>query len=148
MGMHTTIHGKTSTEVNGQSGKWVPILVNDEGQLSMALLEGELTTFNRMAGGAIVKYVDVSADGQAVTGECIVYGVKCISGTTPTLVGYDNTSATGTAMISTGSATAETFYPLVGLNGAASTGVICNTGFYVDLGGTNPVFRVFYVDAV
>lgn len=146
--MHTTVHGKTSTETNGQSGKWIPLLVNEAGQLAIAELAGELAQFNRLAGGSIVNYVDISATGQAVTGPCIVYGVKSISGTTPTLVGYDNTSAAGTPMITTGTATAETFYPLVGLLGAANTGVQLTNGFYATLGGTTPVFRVFYVDAV
>jgi hypothetical protein len=148
MGAHATIHGKTTTETNGQSGKWVPIQTNDAGQISIAELAGELATYNRMAGGSIVQYLDISADGVAVTGPCIVYGVKCISGTTPTFIGYDNVTASGTAMITTGTATAETFYPLLGLNAAGSTGVICSTGFYADVGGTSPVFRLFYVSAV
>lgn len=148
MGQHATIHGRNSTETNGQAGKWIPIQVNDAGQLSIAELAGEVAQFNRMAGGSIVNYVDVTATGQAVAGPCVVYGVKAISGTTPTFTGYDNTSATGNTMIATGTATAETFYPLVGLNGAAATGVVCTTGFYATLTGTSPIFRVFYVAAV
>lgn len=41
MGQHATIHGKTAEEWNGQPGRWLPISVNSDGQLQLALISGE-----------------------------------------------------------------------------------------------------------
>ncbi len=113
-----------------------------------SLLNGELAQFNRMAGGAIVQYVDISADGvpAGMSTPCIFYGAMCISGTTPTLALYDAASATGDAILSTGTATAGTFYPAAGVGGVG-LGVLLNIGGFADVGGTTPKFRIFFVPA-
>ena len=142
MGMHVTIHGKTSTPANGASGTWQPLLVNDAGQLSIAMLNGELAQFNRLAGGPVMKYAAVSADGIVVTGPAIFYGVKVVTAGTNITI-YDNTAASGTALITTEStATAGAILTPAGVG----AGVLMNNGIYADI--TLGTYIVFYVDAV
>lgn len=142
MGQHATIHGKTTEAFNGQDGKWVPLRTNTSGQLSIAPLAGELPQFNRLAGGAIVKYAAVSADGIVVSGPAIFYGVKVLTAGTNITV-YDNTAGSGTALLSTeATATAGAFLSPAG----AGVGVLMNNGIYVDL--TLGTYIVYYAEAV
>lgn len=141
MGQHVTMHGKTVEPFNGQDGKWVPINANSSGQIATQLLYGELAQMNRLAGGAIVKYASVSADGIVTSGPAIFYGVKVITAGTNITV-YDNTAASGTSLLTTEStAAAGTILTPAG----PGVGVLCNTGIYVDL--TLGTYLVFYVDA-
>lgn len=135
MGQHATIHGKNSIEANGADGTWQPIRVNTAGQLNIGLLNGELTQFNRLAGGPIVKYASVTADGIVVNGPAILYGVVLIAAGTMANI-YDNTAASGTVLIPSTTAS-------VNFGGA---GVLCNNGIYADW--TSGTWLVLYVDAV
>lgn len=142
MGQHATMHGKTTEAFNGQDGKWVPLRTNTSGQLTIAPLAGELPQFNRLAGGAVLKYAAVSADGVVVSGPAIFYGVKVLTAGTNITV-YDNTAASGTALLSAeASATAGAIlYPA-----GPGNGVLMLNGIYVDL--TLGTYIVYYVDAV
>jgi len=142
MATHVTLHGKNDTPANGADGTWQPVKVNAAGQLSIAMLNGELAQFNRLAGGAIVQYSAVSADGIVVTGPAIFYGVKVVTAGTNITV-YDNTAASGTALITTETtATAGAILTPAGVG----TGVLMNNGIYVDL--TLGTYIVYYAPAV
>lgn len=143
MGQHVTMHGKTTEDFNGQSGKWVPLSVNSVGQISTQLLAGELQQFNRQAGGPVVKHSAViSADAAIVSGPAIFYGVKVVTGGT-TITVYDSTTAAGTAVITAeGTTTAgSVIYPA-----GPGVGVLMDNGIYLDL--TLGTYIVYYVDAV
>jgi hypothetical protein len=139
MSQHVTLHGKTSQEFNGQDGKWIPVKVNDAGQLSISALAGEISQLNRLAGGAITKYAVVSADTAVVTGPAILYGIFCTSAGTMAGV-YDNVTATGNLLIPSSALTAGQSV----LFGGA--GILCTTGIFADW--TSGTFLVLYVDAV
>jgi len=143
MGQHSTMHGKTVEDFNGQSGKWVPIAVNSSGQIATQLLAGELQQFNRQAGGPIVKHSAViSADAAVISGPVIFYGVKVVTAGTSITV-YDNTAASGTAVITTEATTAAgtVVYPA-----GPGVGVLMDTGIYLDL--TLGTYIVYYVDVI
>ena len=130
MAQHATIHGKTTTETNGQTGIWIPIQANNSGQMVIAPINGELSQFNRLAAGAICSHsVVISADGIVVNGPAILYSIKVVTAGTNITV-YDNTAASGTAVITTeGTATAGALlYPA-----GPGVGVLMNTGIYCDL---------------
>jgi hypothetical protein len=99
------------------------------------LLTGELQQFNRLAGGPIVKYAIVGADGPVVAGPAILYGAYLLSA--GTLAGvYDNASAaSGNLLIPSTTAS-------VHFNGA---GVLCNNGIFADW--TSGSWLILYVDA-
>lgn len=99
------------------------------------LLAGELQQFNRLAGGAIVKYASVGADTAVVSGPAILYGIVLIAAGTMANV-YDNTAASGTVLIPSTTAT-------VMFNGV---GVLCNNGIYADW--TSGTWLVLYAEAV
>lgn len=143
MGMHTTIHGKTTEDFNGQSGKWVPVGVNSLGQLSTQLAAGELQQFNRQAGGPIVQHSAViSADAAVVPNSAILYGIKVVTAGTSITV-YDSLTAAGTAVITAEATTAAgtMIYPA-----GPGVGVLMENGIYLDL--TTGTYIVYYVDAV
>ena len=142
MGMHVTLHGKNDTPFNGADGSWQPVKVNAAGQLSIAMLNGELAQYNRLAGGAIVQYAAVSADGIVVTGPAIFYGIKVVTAGTSITV-YDNTAASGTALIT---AEATTSAGALITPAGVGTGVLMANGIYVDL--TLGTYIVYYVPAV
>lgn len=83
----------------------------------------------------------VTADGQVITGPCIVYGFVTTAGTSPTLALYDGTSTSGT-LIYGGGAT-ETAGAIKNLSAA----IYCATGLYADVGGTSPAFTVYALAA-
>jgi hypothetical protein len=143
MAQHATIHGKTTVETNGQSGVWIPTQVNTNGQLVIAPLNGELSQFNRLAGGAIVKHSAViAADAAVFSAPVIFYGVKVVTAGTSITV-YDNTAASGTAVI-TAEATATAgaiIYPA-----GPGVGVLMNNGLYLDL--TLGTYIILYADQV
>lgn len=134
MGQHATMHGKTVESFNGQDGKWVPINANSSGQLAIQLLSGELQQFNRLAGGAVVKYATVTADTLVVSGPAILYGIVNIAAGTMASV-YDSTSASGTVLIPSGTASVN----------FGGMGVLCNNGIFADW--TSGTWLVLYVDA-
>lgn len=134
MGQHVTMHGKTVESFNGQDGKWVPINANSSGQLAIQLLSGELQQFNRLAGGAVVKYATVTADTLVVSGPAILYGIVNIAAGTMASV-YDSTSASGTVLIPSGTASVN----------FGGMGVLCNNGIFADW--TSGTWLVLYVDA-
>lgn len=94
MGQHATMHVKSTEDFNGQDGKWLPARGNVAGQLSIALLAGELQSLNRLAGGAIYNYTNVGADTLVSSTPAIFGGIICL--TNGTMAGiYDNTAASG-----------------------------------------------------
>ena len=138
MGMHVTLHGKNETPFNGADGSWQPVKVNSNGQLSIALLNGELTQFNRLAGGPIVQYAVVTSDATGLnvaSGPAILYGVVLIAAGTMANV-YDGVTATGNVLIPSTTAT-------VTFNGM---GVLCNNGITCDW--TSGTWLVLYAPAV
>lgn len=67
------------------------------------LLAGEMQDVNRLAGGAISGYTSVAASaGQTVkAGVGVLYGIKVITvGTSPTIEVWDNTTGSGTKLMS------------------------------------------------
>lgn len=139
MGMHTTIHGKTVESFNGQSGKWVPIKVEADGSLSIALLAGELQQFNRTAAGPIVEYAVVTSDATGLnvaSGPAILYGLIRTSASGDIVGVYNGVTATGDVVI--GAATDSVAF--------AGMGVICDTGITVDW--TSGTWLVLYVPQV
>jgi hypothetical protein len=142
MGMHTTIHGKNSTPANGASGTWQPISVNASGQLVVAPLSGELTQFNRLAGGPVAAYANKTATGVVQAAPCIVYGynVTVAMSAAATTV-YDNASAaSGTVLfvIPASTAVGQYFFPV---------GVLATAGLYASFAGTGTV-NFLYAPAV
>ena len=138
MGMHATIHGKNSTPANGADGTWQPIKVNAAGQLEIATLNGELSQFNRLAGGPIVQYAVVTSDATGLnvaSGPAILYGIVLISAGTMASV-YDGVTATGNVLIP--STTATTTF-----NGI---GILCNNGITCDW--TSGTWLVLYAPSV
>lgn len=134
MGMHVTLHGKNSTPVNGQDGSWQPVKVNASGQLSIALLNGELTQFNRLAGGPIAPYVNKTASAVLSAVPCIVYGyVVTVAMSAAATTVYDNASAaSGTVLfvIPASTAVGQYMFPV---------GMIATAGAYASFAGTGTV---------
>lgn len=138
MGMHVTLHGKNDTPFNGADGSWQPVKVNSAGQLSIAMLNGELAQFNRLAAGPIVQYAVVTSDATGLnvaSGPAILYGVILITAGTMAAV-YDGVTATGNVLIPSTTAT-------VTFNGM---GVLCNNGITCDW--TSGTWLVLYAPAV
>lgn len=134
MGMHVTIHGKTTEAFNGQDGKWVPLRTNTSGQLEIAALSGELPQFNRLAAGPIASYVNLTASGVVANAPCIVYGyvVTTAMSAAATTV-YDNASAaSGTALFVIPASTAVGTYIF-------PVGVLTTAGAYASFAGTGTV---------
>lgn len=133
MGMHATIHGKTSIPANGQDGTWQPIRINSAGQVEIAAISGELTQFNRIAGGNIANYTTLSASGSVASAPCIIYGyiVTTAMSAAATTV-YDNTSASGNVLFVIPASTAVGVYQF-------PVGVITNIGAYASFAGTGSV---------
>ena len=124
-------------------GKMTDVALDAGGSVSVALLAGELQQFNRQAGGPIVQKAYVSADGIAVTGACIFYGIKVLTTGTSVDV-HDALSAVAGTEVIDGEAT--TTLGAVLTAGGAGIGVLMDTGIYVNLtGGT---YLVLYVPAV
>jgi hypothetical protein len=139
MGQHATMHVKSTEDFNGQDGKWIPARGNVAGQLSLALLAGELQQFNRLAGGAIaLKSATISADGVVVTGPCIFYGVKIVTAGTSITV-YDSLTASGQTVIN-GEAT--TSAGAIITPAGPGVGVIMTNGIFLDL--TLGTYIVYY----
>ena len=134
MGMHVTVHGKTTESFNGQDGKWIPLRTNSAGQIEIATLAGELTQFNRLAGGNIAQYVNLTADGVVANTPCIIYGyiVTTAMSAAATTV-YDNASAaSGTVLFVIPASTAVGQYSF-------PVGVLTTAGAYADFAGTGTV---------
>lgn len=138
MANNVLMQGKLNTDRT----KVQEVFVNSGGQLISALLNGELQQFNRLAGGAIVSYAAVSADGIVITGPCIFYGVKVVTAGTSITV-YDNTAASGTAVMTT---EATTTAGAVLTPAGVGVGVLMSNGIYVDL--TTGTYLVYYVPVV
>jgi hypothetical protein len=106
-------------------------------------LAGELAQFNRMAGGAICEYVDITADGFAVNTECLYYGLRVIVAGTSAIL-YDNTTNSGNIIFSgsttSPAAAADMMVP------PSDVGVEMQNGVYADLTGGGTI-RVFYARA-
>jgi hypothetical protein len=107
------------------------------------ILSGEQPQYNRMAGGAIVEYVDVVADGFAVNTQCLYYGMRVIVAGTSAIL-YDNTTNSGNIIFSgsttSAAAAADMMVP------PSSVGVEMQNGVYVDLTGGGTL-RIFYARA-
>lgn len=134
MGQHATIHGKNTTAAHGASGTWVPITANDAGQLSIQLLNGELTQFNRMAGGNISPYVNLTASGIVSATPAIIYGyIVTVAMSAAATTVYDNASAaSGTVLFVIPASTAVGVYLF-------PTGILTNNGAYASFAGTGTV---------
>lgn len=100
------------------------------------LLQGELSQFNRLAGGAIVSASPVSADTLVVSGPAIYYGAFCLGAGTMASI-YDNTAASGKVLLASQAGSANTFY------GVPGVGVQCANGIYADW--TSGSWLVLYV---
>jgi len=138
MGMHVTLHGKNDTPFNGADGSWQPVKVNAAGQLSIAMLNGELAQFNRLAGGPITQYAVVTSDATGLnvaSGPAILYGIVLIAAGTMANV-YDGTTAAGNVLIP--STTATTTF--------GGIGVLCVNGITCDW--TSGTWLVLYAPAV
>jgi len=138
MGMHVTLHGKNDTPANGADGTWQPVKVNAAGQLSIAMLNGELAQFNRLAAGPIVQYAVVTSDATGLNvaaGPAILYGIVLIAAGTMANV-YDGVTATGNILIPSTTATI-TF---------SGMGVLCTNGITCDW--TSGTWLVLYAPAV
>lgn len=137
MGMHVTVHGKTTESFNGQDGKWIPLRTNTAGQIEIAAISGEYPQFNRLAASPIVKYAVVTSDATGLnvaSGPAILYGVVLIAAGTMASV-YDGVTATGNVLIPSTTAT-------VNFNGM---GVLCTNGITCDW--TSGTWLVLYADA-
>ena len=134
MGMHVTLHGKNDTPANGADGTWQPVKVNAAGQLSIAMLNGELAQFNRLAGGSIAQYVNLAASGVVANAPCIVYGyIVTVAMSAAATTVYDNASAaSGTALFVIPASTAVGQYSF-------PVGVITTAGAYASFAGTGTV---------
>jgi len=134
MGMHVTLHGKNDTPANGADGTWQPVKVNAAGQLSIAMLNGELAQFNRLAGGSVASYVNLTASGVVANAPCIVYGyiiTSAMSAAASTV--YDNASAaSGTVLFVIPASTGVGQYSF-------PVGVITTAGAYASFAGTGTV---------
>lgn len=123
-------------------GTMTDVSLDANGNVSVALLAGELQQFNRLAGGPIVQKAYISADGVAVSGPCIFYGIKVLTAGTAIDVHDALTAVAGTEVID-GEATTTAGAVLT--PGGAGIGVLMDTGVYVNLtGGT---YHVLYVPA-
>jgi hypothetical protein len=114
------------------------VQLDANGNLSVALLAGELQQFNRQAGGPICQYAVVTSDATGLnvaSGPAILYGVVMIAAGTMTSV-YDGVTATGNVLIPS---TTATFM----FNGA---GILCNNGITCDW--ASGTWLVLYVPAV
>lgn len=103
------------------------------------LLQGELSQFNRLAGGAIVSAALVGADATVVSGPCVYYGAFCLATGTMAAI-YDNTAASGTKLLDSQVGAANTFY------GVPGVGIQCANGIYADY--TSGSWLVLYVAGV
>ena len=134
MGMHVTLHGKNDTPFNGQDGSWQPVKVNAAGQLSIAMLNGELAQFNRLAAGSVASYVNLTASGVVANAPCIVYGyiiTTAMSAAATTI--YDNASAaSGTVLYTIPASTGVGQYTF-------PVGIITTAGAYASFAGTGTV---------
>lgn len=102
---------------------------------------GQDDTLNRHFGGDLASPVRVTADGQVVVGDGVVYGFLCSAGTTPTISLYDGVNSSGT-LVYQSPAAGETVGGLVRL----PAGIRCRSGLFADVGGTTPAFTVFVID--
>jgi len=131
-----------SMYAKGPAGAFLPVAADASGNLSVALLAGELQQFNRQAGGPIVQKAYIAADGIAYSGACIFYGIKVLTAGTAIDVHDALTAVAGTEVID-GEATTTLGAVLV--PGPIGAGVLMDTGIYVNLtGGT---YHVLYVPA-
>ncbi len=134
MGQHATIHGKTTEDFNGQAGQWTPVQVNSSGQQVIAPLNGELSQFNRLAGGAISPYINLTGTGVIKAVPTIIYGyivTSAMSAAATTI--YDNASAaSGTVLFVIPASTAVGVYLF-------PTGMMTNSGAYASFAGTGTV---------
>ena len=129
--------GRSATQKATSNAAWVDM---------KTLLAGELQQFNRMAGGAIVLYKQVTSDATGLNiagGPAIFYGALCTAATTAgTITVYDGVTAAGTVVLGTTVGLLNTFYgPGQGI------GVLCNTGITVDW-ATPGTWLIFYVPSV
>ncbi len=76
-------------------------------------------------------YKRLSGTGSTLvfTGDCLLAGVACSAGTSPTISIYDGTSSSGAVVVSSFPLTAGQFVQLP---------FALSTGLYVTLGGTSP----------
>jgi len=127
----TTIAGRKE---DGSDGVFKSI----GGGIAFAGMRGESALFDRMFGGALAMPYTVTADGLVVSGPCIVYGFCCNAGTTPTLVLYNNTAASGQkvhAALAAGH--------VIGTQITFPCGIYCANGLYADINGASADFTVF-----
>lgn len=103
-------------------------------------LTGALTRYNRLAGGAIANWYNLTADGLPTgwVGGGVVYGIRCL--TNGTIAGlYDSASAAGTNMVPALALVANQKESL----GDVGVGIAFTTSPFFDItGGTYLVFGV------
>jgi len=120
------------------SGTMTDLQLDASGNVSIALLAGELQQFNRLAAGPICQYAVVTSDATGLnvaSGPAILYGVILIAAGTMAAV-YDGVTATGNVLIPS---TTATFM----FNGA---GILCDAGITCDW--TSGTWLVLYAPAV
>jgi hypothetical protein len=121
----------------GTDGNIKEVQADASGNLKVTpgtLLAGELQQFDRLAGGPICQKVYIDADGLAVSGPCIFYGVKVLTAGTSIDVHDAATAVAGKEVID-GEATTTAGAVLT--PAGVGVGVLMDTGVYVNLtGGT------------
>lgn len=119
-------------------------LLEETGELrvvNVAVEPGQSTTFDRSFGGALVKKVSLSADGQVgVAGACIYYGCLVTTVIGAGVINFRDAVAAGAGDI-------VDIVPAAAAVGAKSSpgpfGVLCPLGVYADFASTGTV-TIFY----
>jgi hypothetical protein len=106
-------------------------------------LAGELAQYNRMAGGPICEYVDLTADGIAVNTGCLYYGMRIVAIGTSAIL-YDNTTNSGSQIFSGSTTSAASAADM--MVPPSHVGVELQNGIYLDITGGGTI-RVFFARA-
>lgn len=136
------VGGRPSVEVSG--GPKIEDVKSTNGALHVNIAAG--TAVNSTLGvhqvAPLATPYRVTADGQIISGPCIVYGLTCTAGTNPRLALYDGTSTGGTPVY--GGAVDETIAAIKAFPAA----IYCASGLYGDISGTgSPGFTVYALAA-
>lgn len=141
-----TLRGRNSETGQGQD---VETIGGAAKTAQVANQPGEITSLWAKQAGLILEPLvwTQSSAGQIITGDCAVLGFRVLAGTSPTLLLYDGTSATGTTKVfdGGGALTVNQFYPILGAPGGSPAALArCVGGLWGVPGGTSPSF-LFWV---
>jgi hypothetical protein len=111
----------------------------DTGELKVsdqAVHPGENSTFDRTFGGAMVKKVSLTADGQVgIAGPCLYYGHEVTAALSAAVINVRDATAAGTGDIVDIIAASSA----AGVKNYLPFGVYCPSGVYADFAGTGTV---------